>query len=92
MWPLSISENLVPACYWSPSAPQFSACRLLQALAVEKILTFLAPLAHREGVEPRKGMVPSFMITFAFVMVASLDTISPILAMFYLIDCASHFC
>ncbi len=63
------------------------APRILQALAQDRLLAPLAPLAQGEGPtnEPRRATVVTFVVALLVIWVADLDAVARVISMFFLI-------
>ena len=61
-----------------------AAPRTLQALAVDRLAPRLFARGHGPAQEPRNGLVFTFLLAEVGILFGSLDTIAPILTMFFL--------
>lgn len=83
-----IDAGVIAATLSSAMASFLGAPRILQALASDKIFTFLNPFAQGEGPSnnPRRGVLLSGGIALVVIAIGNLNVIAPIVSMFFLIS------
>ncbi|MCG8548911.1 MAG: amino acid permease, partial [Desulfobacterales bacterium] len=83
-----ISGGVIAATLSSAMASFLGAPRILQSLASDKIFPFLVPFAQGYGASgnPRRGVLLSFGIAAATVLMGQLDLIAGVVSMFFLIS------
>lgn len=86
-WPVLITAGVFAATLSSALGSMMGAPRILQALARDNVfsaLRFFAAGSGRGG-EPRLAMVLTFLISQACILLADLNTIAPLITMFFMI-------
>jgi amino acid transporter len=80
--------GVVAATLSSAMASFLGAPRILQSMAGDRIFPFLLPFAKGDGPagNPRRGVILSAMIAFLTIGFGKLNTIAPIVSMFFLIS------
>ena len=83
-----INAGVIAATLSSAMASFLGAPRILQSLASDKIFSFLVPFAkgHGPSENPRRGVLLSFGIAVATVLMGQLDLIAGVVSMFFLIS------
>nr|WP_319392321.1 amino acid permease [uncultured Desulfobacter sp.] len=83
-----INAGVIAATLSSAMASFLGAPRILQSLASDKIFSFLVPFAkgHGPSDNPRRGVLLSFGIAVATVLMGQLDLIAGVVSMFFLIS------
>lgn len=83
-----INGGVIAATLSSAMASFLGAPRILQSLASDKIFPFLVPFAKGYGLSgnPRRGVLLSFGIAVATVLMGQLDLIAGVVSMFFLIS------
>nr|WP_320189897.1 amino acid permease [uncultured Desulfobacter sp.] len=83
-----INGGVIAATLSSAMASFLGAPRILQSLASDKIFPFLVPFAKGYGASgnPRRGVLLSFGIAVATVLMGQLDLIAGVVSMFFLIS------
>jgi len=86
-WPLLITVGVFAATLSSALGSMMGAPRILQALARDDVFRPLRYFGALSGVarEPRRATVLTFLIAQSCIVLASLDTIAPLITMFFLI-------
>ena len=86
-WPLLITAGVFAATLSSALGSMMGAPRILQALARDEVFRPLHFFGVASGAsrEPRRAIVLTFLIAQACIVLASLDTIAPLITMFFLI-------
>jgi len=86
--PYLIDAGVVAATLSSAMASFLGAPRILQALAKDRIIPFLNPLAKGSGPldNPRRGVLVSLAIALPTVGLGKLNLIAPVVSMFFLIS------
>ncbi|MBF0204531.1 MAG: amino acid permease [Desulfamplus sp.] len=81
-----VYAGVICATLSSALGSMMGAPRILQAFARDNILKWLNPFGHGSGVsnEPRRAVLMTFLISQAGIMAGDLDTIAPIITMFFL--------
>jgi amino acid transporter len=85
--PVLVGAGVLAATLSSALSSMMGAPRVLQALARDGVLRPLAPFARSNGRnrEPRRAIAVTFVIAEAGVLLGDLDTIAPLITMFFLI-------
>jgi len=85
--PLFITLGIFAATLSSALGSMMGAPRILQALARDEVFRRLRPFALGSGPnqEPRRAVVLSFVLAQAGILVGDLDTIAPMITMFFMI-------
>ena len=93
-----VNAGVVAATLSSAMASFLGAPRILQSLAQDRVFPFLLPFAEGHGPtrNPRRGVLLSTGIAFAFIGLGKLNLIAPVVSMFFLIsygllNYATHF-
>jgi amino acid transporter len=83
-----ISAGVIAATLSSAMASFLGAPRILQSMAGDRIFPFLLPFAKGDGPNgnPRRGVILSAVIAFLTIGFGKLNTIAPIVSMFFLIS------
>ncbi len=83
-----ISAGVVAATLSSAMASFLGAPRILQAIAADRIIPVLLPLAKGAGPtnNPRRAVLLSGIIALITVALGNLNTLAPVVAMFFLIS------
>ena len=86
-WPILITAGVFAATLSSALGSMMGAPRILQALARDEVFRPLRVLAKTSGVtkEPRRAVVVTFLIAQACIFLADLNTIAPLITMFFLV-------
>ncbi|HOX37669.1 MAG TPA: amino acid permease [Candidatus Brocadiia bacterium] len=84
---LLIYAGVICATLSSALGSMMGAPRILQAFARDNIFPWLKGFGRGSGVsdEPRRAIVITFMISQIGIMIGDLDTVAPIITMFFLI-------
>lgn len=87
VWPIFITAGVFAATLSSALGSMMGAPRILQALAKDEIFRSLRFFARSSGKgnEPRRAIVLTFLIAHIGIVLADLDTIAPLITMFFLI-------
>jgi len=87
IWPWLISAGVLAATLSSALASFLGAPRILQALASDRLFSFLAPFAvtSRSG-NPRRAVLLSLVIALVTAALGDLNVVAPIVSMFFLIS------
>ncbi len=91
LFPSLVLAGVIFATLSSALASMMGAPRILQAFARDNIFARLRWFGHGSGrrAEPRRAIVLTFIIAQVGVMVGDLNTIAPIITMFFLITYAA---
>jgi amino acid transporter len=83
-----VTAGVMAATSSSAMASYMGAPRILQALAADRVFPFLNYFAHgtRQDNNPRRGVLLSTVIGLTIVALGNLNTIAPMVAMFFLIS------
>ena len=86
-WPFLITAGVFAATLSSALGSMMGAPRILQALAKDDVFRPLRVFGRVSGAsrEPRNATVLTFLIAQACILLADLDTIAPLITMFFLI-------
>lgn len=86
-WPVLINAGIFAATLSSALGSMMGAPRILQALARDNIFSSLRPFARGSGAnnEPRRGIILTFAIAQAGVLLGDLNAIAPVITMFFLV-------
>ena len=86
-WPLLITAGVFAATVSSALGSMMGAPRILQALARDHVFGWLRPFSAGSGKnnEPRRAIVLTFLISQTCVLLADLNTIAPLITMFFMI-------
>ncbi len=86
-WPLLITAGVFAATLSSALGSMMGAPRILQAFARDNIFGWLQPFASGSGKsnEPRRAVVLTFIIAQVCIVLADLNTIAPLITMFFMI-------
>ncbi|HRX77473.1 MAG TPA: amino acid permease [Pirellulaceae bacterium] len=86
-WPLLITAGVFAATLSSALGSMMGAPRILQAFARDNVFSWLTPFASGSGTsnEPRRAVVITFAISQACILSADLNTIAPLITMFFMI-------
>ena len=87
-WGVLIDAGVIAATLSSAMASFLGAPRILQSLSSDRIFPFLFYFAKGEGAaaNPRRGVVLSFAIAGATILLGQLDLIAGVVSMFFLIS------
>ncbi|MDQ7836514.1 MAG: amino acid permease [Humidesulfovibrio sp.] len=85
LWPLLITVGIFSATLSSALGSMMGAPRILQSIARDGVSPWLKPLARISGGEPRHATVLTFVIAQGAVMAGNLNTIAPVITMFFMI-------
>ncbi len=87
-WGWLIDAGVIAATLSSAMASFLGAPRILQALAADRVIRFLAPFAVGVGPSnnPRRGVLLSALIAFTTIALGNLNLIAPVVSMFFLIS------
>jgi amino acid transporter len=83
-----VSAGVIAATLSSAMASYMGAPRILQAIAADRIMPFILPFAKGAGRDqnPRRGVLLSTGIALATVALGDLNTLAPVVTMFFLIS------
>ena len=83
-----IDLGIMAATLSSALASFLGAPRILQALARDQVLPWLAPFASGHGASdnPRRAAIPTFVVALAVVAMGDLNAIAPLVSMFFLVS------
>lgn len=86
-WPIWISAGVFAATLSSALGSMMGAPRILQAFAKDNIFRWVSPFAvgSGEAQEPRRAIIVTFLIAQACIVLADLDTIAPLITMFFMV-------
>ncbi|MCA9216960.1 MAG: amino acid permease [Planctomycetales bacterium] len=86
-WPVLIAAGVFAATLSSALGSMMGAPRILQAFARDNVFVWLRPFAAGDGTdnEPRRATVLTFVIAQICIMLADLNTIAPLITMFFMI-------
>jgi amino acid transporter len=86
-WPIVITAGVFAATLSSAMGSMMGAPRILQAFARDNVFGTLRPFAAGSGKsnEPRRAIMLTFAISQATVLLADLNTIAPLITMFFMI-------
>ena len=86
-WPVLITAGVFAATLSSALGSMMGAPRILQAFARDNVFGWLRGFAVGSGSrgEPRRAIVLTFLISQTCVLLADLDTIAPLITMFFMI-------
>ncbi len=86
-WPLLITAGVFAATLSSALGSMMGSPRILQAFARDHVFGWLRPFAVASGAgkEPRRAIVLTFVIAQVCILSADLDTIAPLITMFFMI-------
>ena len=86
-WPLLITAGVFAATLSSALGSMMGAPRILQAFARDNVFGWLTPFAAGSGIsnEPRRAVVITFAISQVCILSADLNTIAPLITMFFMI-------
>lgn len=86
-WPLLITAGVFAATLSSALGSMMGAPRILQALARDNVFRWLRPFEYGSGKtnEPRRAVVLTFIIAQICIVLADLNTIAPLITMFFMI-------
>ena len=86
-WPFVITAGVFAATISSAMGSMMGAPRILQAFARDNVFLTLRPFAAGSGKsnEPRRAIVLTFVISQVTVLLADLNTIAPLITMFFMI-------
>lgn len=86
-WPALIAAGVFAATLSSALGSMMGAPRILQALAKDNIFPWFRPFSVGSGraAEPRRAVFATFLIAQVMIFVADLDTIAPLITMFFMI-------
>ncbi len=87
VWPALITAGVFAATLSSALGSMMGSPRILQALARDDIFRGLGFFGKGSGAsrEPRRAVVMTFLIAQACILLADLDTLAPLITMFFLI-------
>ncbi len=83
-----VSAGVIAATLSSAMASYMGAPRILQAISTDRIIPLLYPFARGHGSDqnPRRGVMLSTGIALATVALGDLNTLAPVVTMFFLIS------
>ncbi|MCP5121470.1 MAG: amino acid permease [Pseudomonadales bacterium] len=86
-WPVLVVAGMITATLSSALSSMMGAPRILQALARDGVFSSLQFFAQGSGRnhEPRRAMVLTFVIAQCGILLGDLDTIAPLITMFFII-------
>ena len=86
-WPLLITAGVFAATVSSALGSMMGAPRILQAFARDHVFKSLRMFAVGSGAsgEPRRAIVVTFVISQACILLADLNTIAPLITMFFMV-------
>lgn len=86
-WPVLITAGVFAATLSSALGSMMGAPRILQAFARDNVFRWLLPFAAGSGrnQEPRRATVLAFVIAQICILSADLNTIAPLITMFFMI-------
>lgn len=87
LWPALVYAGVISATLSSALGSMMGAPRILQAFARDNVFRKLRWFGQGSGAsgEPRRAIVLTFLIAQAGVLVGDLDTIAPVITMFFLL-------
>ncbi|MBU1039896.1 MAG: amino acid permease [Proteobacteria bacterium] len=83
--PMLIPVGIFSATLSSALGSMMGAPRILQSIAKDGVFPWLRPLARISGGEPRHATVLTFLIAQGAIQAGNLDTIAPVITMFFMI-------
>ena len=86
-WPLLITAGVFAATLSSALGSMMGAPRILQAFSRDNVFGWLRPFGagSGKGNEPRRAIVLTFVISQVCILLADLNTIAPLITMFFMI-------
>jgi len=85
MFPTLVPLGIFAATLSSALGSMMGAPRILQSLAKDNIFGWLTPFASTSKGEPRPATIATFVIAQAAIMMGNLDTIAPVITMFFML-------